>query len=185
MEQEGVPDLWAAEVNYYSTVYCGQYKKYEDPQAKKNLEKLRTVNIDGNRPFEHAEILPLTGNEKKAEKIDPYDLKPYVGFFSLQVGYYDDNFGPDFRKAAEEAVRILRAEGDEAYYYHGPLHSLITIGLFTRDDFVQVGNTEVYGPRMKELQKKYPHNIGNGHILIEKIHGEKVREQPSFLVRVF
>ncbi len=183
-EQAQVTDLWASDVQYTCSVYCGRYKEQNDPHALKNLEKIRQFAIDGRQPFRSAAILPLTGRENQSS-VNPYDLKPYVGFFTLQIGFYDEQYGPDFRQAAEEAVRILREDGEEAYFYHGPIRSLITIGLFTYDDFVKVGNTEAYGPRIKKLQEEYPYNLGNGRTLIEKVRGEVIGEQKSFLVRVF
>jgi hypothetical protein len=104
--------------------------------------------------------------------------------YSLQIGFYDDAFGPDFRQAAEQAAAALHQQGEQAYYYHGPNRSLVTIGLFTENDFVQQGPQRAYGPQIKQLQQRFPYNLANGLTQIQKIDGRTIGEQPSFIVRV-
>ncbi|MDP6152007.1 MAG: hypothetical protein QF785_01425, partial [Phycisphaeraceae bacterium] len=41
-----------------------------------------------------------------------------------------------------------------------------------------------YSQRVVELQKKYPHNLGNGLTLLQKQGGRDIGAQPSSLVRV-
>ncbi len=114
----------------------------------------------------------------------PLDVRAHSGMYTLQIGYYDDAFGPNFRNAAVKAAQTLREEGDPAYFYHGPHRSMVTVGLFTDDDLVQQGFQRVYGPNVKTLQEKYPYNLGNGRTVVERINGEIVGEQSSFLVRI-
>jgi hypothetical protein len=91
------------------------------------------------------------------------------------------------------AAARLRADGDQAYFYHGPNRSLVTVGLFTEQDFgveqqpAPDGGVlfiPTYGQRVRELQKKFSYNLGNGRTIIEKSGDKKLGEQPSFLVRV-
>ena len=121
------------------------------------------------------------------------DLKQHAGMYSLQIGFYDEAFGKEFRKAAEEMATILREDGVEAYYYHGPNISMVTVGLFDDSDLVKrevrmpnglVSIQEGYGPRIKVLQEQFPNNLGNGATVIDKIDGQNLGPQPSFLVRV-
>ena len=91
-----------------------------------------------------------------------------------------------FREYAEQAVRTLREEGHEAYYYHGPFRSIITIGVFTYDQaFVSAGNVDTYAPHIRDLQKVFPFNLGNGSTINQKENGKDIGEQKSSLIRVY
>ena len=62
--------------------------------------------------------------------------------YTLQIAVYGRPDNTDatkedlaqFRKSAEEAVVQLRREGEQAYYYHGPNRSMVTVGIFSEDD---------------------------------------------------
>lgn len=138
-----------------------------------------------------------------------YDLataKQRVGshaIYTLQVARYGllDNTRPkpdelaSFRQAAEEAVLQLRAAGDEAYFYHGPAGSTVTIGLFEDADYVTTtkgpdGNTTQLprpyeSARLIAARAKFPHNLVNGQTLEVRTKGSKEPIiQPSFVVGV-
>ena len=126
---------------------------------------------------------------------DPLDLYQFAGddLMTLQIGYYDEQYGEDFREAAELAAKELREQGDQAFYYHGPNRSLLTVGLFGQEDLVQhttpgqdgrIFVQTQYSQRVVELQKKYPHNLGNGLTLLQKQGGKDIGAQLSSLVRV-
>lgn len=138
-----------------------------------------------------------------------YDLstaKQRVGshaIYTLQVARYGhiDNQRPtneelaSFRNAAEEAVLQLRTAGDEAYFYHGPAGSTVTIGLFEDADYVTTtkgpdGNTQQLprpyeSARLMAARTKFPHNLVNGQTLEVRTKGSKDPiTQPSFVVGV-
>lgn len=184
IHQAGVAaDLWSEDYQGVLKVYAGRFHGPQEPAAQQTLERVQRITLDESNPFASARLVPLMGQGRFIT--DPLDLKQYVGYYTLQIGYYDAQFGKDFRQAAEDAARELREEGYEAYYYHGPFRSLVTVGLFTENDFVMKGNTQAYGPRIKTLQDKFPYNLGNGRTLIETVNGKNLGEQPSCLVRVF
>jgi hypothetical protein len=164
-------------------VLAGRYRSGDDWGALEDLNHLRFVEVEGDYPFASAELIPL--GEKLAPGDNPYDLKRYVGMYTLQIGFYDDAAGPEFRKLAEQAVLVLRDQGEQAYFYHGPHRALICLGLFSDTDFEEVSGTRVYGPRIKSLQERFPYNLANGYTQIERKQGQLLGEQPSFLVRVF
>lgn len=178
----------------FSTLYYGRYTDPSDELAKRDLMRIRLTELDGARPYASAVITPIvgTGNDGLGTDSD-FDLHRHPGAYTLQIGYYDDAFGPDFRKAAEKAVAVLRGEGHEAYFYHGPNRSLITVSLFSEEDVLsdlgenRSGNKVVgfrYSPRVKALQERFPYNLGNGLTLVEKRAGQANRDQPSFIVQV-
>lgn len=183
-------EIWIEDVNIdgksaRTRVLAGRYRSPEDWGAIEDLNHLRFVQIGDDLPFASAELIPLGATDADGTPADAYDLKRYVGMFSLQVGFFDDAAGPEFRAFAEQTVKDLRAKGEQAYYYHGPHRSLICIGLFTEADFDEDNGTRIYGPRIRDLQARHPHNFANGYTQIEKVQGQSIGEQPSFLVRIF
>lgn len=183
-QSAGFGDVWIEDQGNRTRVLVGRYRTPDDYAAAEDLNLLRMTQIDDQMPFAAAELVPL-GGQSPDESASPYDLKQFVGMYSLQIGFYDDAVGPEFRKAAERAVQLLREQGEQAYFYHGPHRSLICLGLFTDNDFTEVDGVRVYGDHIKQLQQKHPHNLANGYTQIEKHDGQAVAEQPSFLVRVF
>jgi hypothetical protein len=58
---------------------------------------------------------------------DPkWDLVRSGGYYSLEIAVYKDS--PERKKFAVDAVKEARAQGVEAYYYHGPDASSVCIG---------------------------------------------------------
>jgi len=186
-EQTQLTDLWVADQGEGSAVlFTGRFRRSSDLDARLALKQAREVRMDGKKPFAGASLVAIAGasNTVGGSPIDPHDLRQFTGYYSLQIGYYDADFPTGRTAAAEEAVRVLRKDGAEAYYYHGPHRSLVCIGLFTDEDFQWIDGVMAYGDRIRALQAQYPHNLGNGRTLIEHRDGQAT-EQPSFLVRVF
>lgn len=186
LARQGIGGLWLRETGEGVTVYRGRFETRTDLDAQRQLLDTRDIELEGLKPYESVELVALSGGDEVQER-DPAELRAYAGYYTLQIGYYDQEYGPDFRKAAETAVRELRSQGEQAYFYHGRYRSMVTVGLFTDEDFDRAGAVHVYGPRILELQRKYPYNLGNGRTIVETFReGKKVeqREQASSLVRV-
>lgn len=168
------------------------YGAYDDPgsaQAKKDLAAARAVDVGGAKPFEAA-IMAAPAVRGAAGGTPEYDLRMAKQLhgkkagFTLQIGIYirSDRQKPtaedlaEIRKAAEGAVKALREQGDQAFYFHGPERSMVTIGLFpTAED-----------PAIRALQKRFPSHMMNGQLTTnaksEQLSGPK--GQPSFVVTV-
>ena len=56
---------------------------------------------------------------------------PTRAFWSLEIAAYRGS--PDRKQAAAEAVKAARAQGVEAYYYHGPSISSVCVGAWPMD----------------------------------------------------
>lgn len=183
-EQTTLADIWIEDVGDVATIYHGRFTKASDPQIRIALKQVQTIQLDGIKPFTQSQLVPLVGHGRAIA--DPLDLRQFIGYYSLQIGFYDDAFGKNFRKAAEQAVQSLRSDGHEAYYYHGPYRSILAIGVFSYDQaFVSAGTHDTYAPQIRELQKTFPYNLGNGVTLIQKRNGKLIGEQKSSLIRVF
>lgn len=182
-QEAGLVDLWHQDDGEYTTVYHGRFRGPDWPEAKLALDRIQDARISGKRPYRNASLETVSLVRRSATKYHEHDLRQHAGLYSLQIGYYDEEFGDEFRKVAEEAVATLREDGEDAYFYHGPNRSIITIGLFGESDFDYRRGIRAYGPRMKTLQAKYPHHMGNGRELIEKRRGQVIGRQPSSIVQ--
>jgi len=175
-------DVWARELEQQTLVFKGGYRDPTGRTALNAQRQVRMIKIDNARPFASAQLVPVVGGGNIAA--NPFDLRQFAGHYSLQVEVYDDGV-EGHRDVAEQRTQSLREQGDNAFYYHGPHRSMVTIGLFTHDEaFVLKGNIDAYTPAIHDLQKRHPRNLHNGHTVIEKENGRQVREQPSFLVHI-
>ncbi len=125
-------------------------------------------------------------------KLKEYDLAQFAGHmgrYSLQIGFWDETYREgrgDFRRAAEEQVMKLRSEGVEAYLFHGPLRSMVTVQLFGEADLIRRADGSVLpGPRVAELQERFPYNLANGQPFRLTIFGKQQEDpQPSFVIEM-
>lgn len=182
-------NLWIQEAGGGKiNVYMGRYTSFSDPKAKVDLERVRSISLGEGQvmPYIDVELVSLSG-DGRGGNIDPMDLSGYSGYYTLQIGFYDSDFGSAYRDAAERAAKTLREDGEQAFFYHGVHRSMITVGLFTDEDFERDGPVHIYGPRILALQEIYPNNLGNGREVIQTFRDEKKveqRAQKSSLVRV-
>src|SRR5262249_24035027 len=88
------------------------------------------------------------------------------------------------RKAAEQAAARFRQEGEQAFYYHGPRMSMVTIGAFNIEDF-DPQTPSYQSTRLLEVRKRHPYNLYNGAGIkvINKANGRS-ELQPSSLVEI-
>ncbi|MEM9416074.1 MAG: hypothetical protein AAGA29_11455 [Planctomycetota bacterium] len=180
----GLGDLWQSDGSQNAVVYAGRFRDPRSDRAKQMLQMVRAAQYDGGRPFASAQLVALSGDGGEESIYNEFDLRNHRGSITLQIGFYDINYGNNYRAAAETAVQVLRDEGEEAYFYHGPNRSLVTVGLFTRPEaLVPNGQTEQYSPAVRELQERFPHNLMNG-VTFERRENGVGGVQSSFLVPV-
>lgn len=184
-QDAGLANLWYATLGSETTVYLGRFKEKDSSEAITALKRVATAEINGEKPFARAKIVKLESQQGQA--LDPRDLRTLKGkgLFSLQIGYYDAKYGPDFRRAAETAVDVLRDEGEEAFYYHGPHRSMVLVNAWTRNQaFTLVGQVDQYSNTVRRVQEIYPHNVPNGRPFTDDDDPEYVASQRSFLVQI-
>ena len=183
-----------------SVVYYGEYelhysafRKEENykPDPEKDLKLIRSLSMEVNDPaigrrtiwpFSLAtlETLPI-----KSDVPPEWQLINARGTYSLQVAVFYNTDGMRQRKtAAEQYCKMLRDQGEEAYFDHGAVHSSVTIGAFPEQALqtferpdpmtgrVQVVR-KIVDEKMLALQKKYPHNMHNGRTFFEIVHDKK------------
>ncbi len=195
--EANVTDAWAVNSPHASTVYRGRFVDPSTSTARQTLAQTRQIELDGERPFADARLTSphLAGEgDDGGDGGDPADLAHYPGYYSLQVGFFDDQHTSDRHRAAERWAGELRDEGHQAFYYHGPTRSMVTIGLFRYEQaFTAVDDPrgqgdksriDAYSGRVRALQQHFPYTLANGHeVYLEDEHGRRER-QPTVLVRV-
>jgi hypothetical protein len=136
IRRTGMRDWYVMHGEGQSTLYYGFYKTYFDdnqPLEKERAQTDRKVisqlrDDNGDRPFEACIFEPLSGPDPAAPP--EWDLRNAKGYWSLHIASYTGS--PQRKEYAVEAVREARAEGIEAYYFHGPTVSDVLIGAWPR-----------------------------------------------------
>jgi hypothetical protein len=183
----------------------GRFIDGSSKEAREGLQKVRDTEVIisnvKTKPFAAVFLAPPANIPGTMPEFDLRQAKKVNGewvIYTLQIGVYTRREKPptpaelaEFRKTAEQAVSTLRHEGEQAYYYHGPTGSMVTIGLFGKEDF-DPQTPGVESPTLTLLRKRYPYNLYNGQAIREKIkvntkngkQAEAERMQPSALVVV-
>ncbi len=200
---QGQAGLKEAKIEQRSTglvIAYGDYLGKEDPQAVRDLKRIQQIEINGVKIFEQALITPPTSEALRGSN-PSYDLRTVKqrfgdrAIYTLQIGIYGraDYQMPSaqdlaaFRKAAEDAVRVLRAQGEMAFYYHAPARSMVTVGVFGERDFDATTKPPTQSRELRALRKRFPNNLLNGQGINEKIRSESghiTRLQSSQLVGI-
>lgn len=175
-DKGGLPEARLEKRGQRYLIAYGRYRDPAMPEARADLQRVRGTVVDGELPFAGASLIAPAAADS-AVKFDEFDLrtvKQRLGknqaIYTLQVNAYGrpDRAKPsaeelkEFRSTAEEAVKKLRADGDEAYFYHGPHMSIVTIGVFGPSDYDERRPGLADSPRLKAAREKFPNNLLNG-----------------------
>lgn len=203
--EAGLTDAYLEKRGTATVIAYGRFAEGTSKQAKEGLNKVRNTEVlisnIKTKPFDRAFLAPPADIPGTMPEWDLRNAKKANGdwvIYTLQMAVYKriDQAGTkeemaEFRATAEKAVATLRREGEQAYYYHGPTGSMVTIGLFGKDDFdPQAPGVE--SAELTALRKRYPYNLLNGAAMIEKVtvttqsgkQAKADRKQPSQLVAV-
>lgn len=171
------------------------YGRYTDPtssRAQADLRRIRAMQVDGRSPFAGAVIMPVGEHTRPDDRQAQYDLRRVKKTFgkeavyTLQIGVYarEDARRPSqedlaaFRRAAEQAVERLRREGDQAFFYHGPNGSMVTVGVFNDGDMDTSVTPPIESRRLADLRSRHPHNLLNGRGVREMVPTGSGRAEP-------
>jgi hypothetical protein len=211
----GLPQVRVLERDGAWIVASAEFPRSAEGQARAELARVRELRSGDTQPFAAATLL-APSKRGETGSMPQFDLTalstslPPDVLYTLQVGIYqvgDATATPsdaelrDIRKAAEEAVRVLRADGAEAFYWHGPTRSTVTVGLFGERDvqrLVREGGKEITvaqrSERLAAAQAAFPQNLVNGMAIRVRVQGADTPDkapsgraggfQPSFLIRL-
>lgn len=183
LKSQGWKDVFVVHEHEFSAVYSGHYD--ETRQASRDLKKAKNFTLaNGRKPFDKAIVVSVPGTHDKGP--EKWNFKNAVGRYSLLVAiFYDvpqqNYFGRRLR--AVELCKKLRKQGEEAYFYHGPNKSGVTIGTFgpnaIKTQVMKVKHPEtgqyfeqdrkyINDPRLRALRNKYPELLICGNTEITK-----------------
>jgi len=164
-----------------AAIVVGSYKGPDEADAKRDLAAIQAMKVDGKPLFAGAYLTPPNAGD--VGELPQYSLEAARkangpgSLYTLQIGVYESPKPEEAKRAAEEAAKQLRREGEQAFYHHGRNRSMVTIGLFSSRDYDP--QTGQMNPALVQLKQRYPDNLYNGRELL--VSG---RAQSSALVEV-
>lgn len=140
-----MPDWYVIHGSSDSSLYYGFYRSIDDPKdpvEKKRAEadRLRIQSLTtpyGEKLIRGGILVPLDAPDPDAPPKWNLANTPKTAYWSLQIAAFKDD--PHRKEAAVQAVRELRAQGEEAYYYHGPVISSVLVGAWPREAVKEQG----------------------------------------------
>lgn len=198
VQSRGVPTAYTTERGPAVLIALGQFKDPTSREAQDELARVRAIEIDRVRPFALAFFSPPDTGAALGGRPQYNLLKAHEQFgeqarFSLQVAAYgpadlqNPRPGEDAqaRDDAEKAAAILRAEGELAFYYHGPNYSMVTIGVWDESSFGDRDDPMDDDPTLKATQKRFPYSLYNGGgVRVTSTRTGKAALQRSMLVKI-
>jgi len=129
LADQKLPDVFVVEGPDYAAVCVGRYRTWKDAQAREMLGRVRRIrDARGQYPFQGVMLVPVPEPAPKTS----WTLEEAPGVYSLYVAGWES---PGRKEKAQAYTEKLRREGWEAYVYHGPRLSMVTIGAFGPDLF--------------------------------------------------
>jgi hypothetical protein len=128
----------------HSTLYYGFYRSIDprDPkegsEGKRAIDDLNTIRqmqtSDGVRLFSASLPVPIDSPDPQANPT--WDITRSSGYWSIEIATFAGS--ADRKQRAVDAVREARAEGIEAYYYHGATASSVCIGSWPQEAAIEI-----------------------------------------------
>ena len=118
----GLPDVFIVSGAGQASVCVGRFSSWDDKKAHDTLAYVHQIrDSDGQYPF----ALTLLTFVPEPLPENPWPLEKADGYYTLQVAVWE---APGRGPKAQAYAAELRAQGYEAYVYHGPQLSIVTIG---------------------------------------------------------
>ncbi len=171
-----LPEAFIEERGDTTVIAYGRYPGPDDRRAQADLARIRSMRFGEAAPYTEARLMPPQV-EGSLPELDLRNAKKAYGpdaIYTLQVGVYsrEDRDRPsaselsEFRRLAETAAVQLRNEGELAFYYHGPLRSMVTVGVFGPGDVD--GKTGAESEKVGRVRERHPFNLHNGKGIRER-----------------
>lgn len=189
-----VPDAFLQRRTTGMVIATGRFDSQDSALAQAEWKRIRSLEVKGLQPYagaiflapEVAEAAAPTGGEFNlravGEAIGPKESK-----YTLEVAVYGrpDRETPtaaelkEFRNKAEEAVKLLRRDREEAYFLHTPRQSIVTVGVYEQDEIDGDESEEV-----KVARAKHPHVLLNGEGVKVRGKGKDAVMQATRVVEI-
>ena len=173
-----------------SDLYWGKYASKD--AAKADMERARNWRNSRNVQvyLKTAEVVPIPGVD-----IGPpeFNLKNAGGVYTVLIATFYD--APESCECAVEYCKVLRAGGEEAYFYHTDVQSIVTIGTFDASAIKEVreanGATSTYinSDKINAILQKHPLLAENGRSMKIKVadvitHVPKWIDKHSYVIKI-
>lgn len=199
-----------------TAVYYGRYRRQYSaktdtesfrPNHLRDLDLIRHLSMNirdpavGSRPVWPFQMATMSTLPVGRGSHPDWLLSKAPGYYSLQVAVFYDTGEMRRRKyVAEQYCKLLREQGEQAYYDHGSVNSSVCIGAFPEEaiqtfqkqdpltGIIHV-TSKIVDERMLALQRKHSFNLHNGSKFYEIIRdpktGKKLRDpHTSFAVEI-
>jgi hypothetical protein len=146
------------------------------PNIRKDLELIQSLSMtmDGQTVWPFGVATPV---ELPAPPVGnaAWNLNNIDGYWSLHVGvFYDTETMRGRKKLAAEYCRLLRGQGEPAYFHHGAVRSSVYLGVFPKAAIQEFKREDPYtgaisivskivDAKMLGLQRRFPESLHNGH----------------------
>jgi hypothetical protein len=176
---KGIRDVFIVEGAGMASLCVGRYNSWQDKNADETLKILRRVSdSDGQYPFAGVLLVPIP----EATPQNPWPLENAKGVFTLHIASWE---APGRMQKSQGYAAELRTQGYEAYVYHGPRLSMVTLGAYGPEIFdnpALVGQPgakpKITSPKLMDLIQKFPRMRLEGEVVPPEAH------VPTQLVKV-
>jgi len=156
LRDQGLEEVFTVKGHQHAAVCVGRFGSWKDPGADKMLARVRRIrDAQGQYPFAGVMLMPVP--EPLPE--NPWPVEEAEGQYTLIVASWQN---PGRMARAQAYARRLREEDYEAYVYHGPVKSTVSVGAFGPqifDDASKVGRPDerprIVDPNVKRLQDAF------------------------------
>jgi hypothetical protein len=171
LSDKGLRDVFVVEGSGVASLCVGHYNSWQDKAADEMLKAVRPIrDAAGQYPFAGVMLVPVPEPTPQ----NPWPLEKAKGVFTLHVASWE---APGRMPKAQAYAAELRAQGYEAYVYHGPRLSMVTLGAFGLEIFdnpALVGQAgakpKVTSPKVLELIQKFPRMRLEGEVAPPEAH---------------
>lgn len=175
---------------YYGTYVRRQNRKTggQDwpPELRRDMHAIRQLAVGNAFPFLHCRPMPV--NQAPVGPPE-WDLLKAPGDFSLLIAVYVEI--SERREAAVQHVKLLREQGEQAYYYHDLTRSHVCVGTYSEHHIKKNarGVPVIDYPEYLAARRRHPHFIYNGQFISNVNRDAAGRlvsktRQPTRLVRI-
>ncbi len=132
IKASGMKDWYVVHEEDQSVLYYGYYRAIAHPKDKKESDHAQSdrkaidklIDAQGNKIVPGSMFVAINAADPAAPA--EWDLRNAKGDLTLEIAVYKENQGR--KQAAVDSVKAARAQGIEAYYFHGPNASSVCIG---------------------------------------------------------
>lgn len=188
-----VPEAYLLQRSTGPVIVVGSFGEADAPEAQAELGRMKELEVKGLRPYASAFLLApeVMAEVAAGGEFDLRGIGAALGAkeikYTLEVAVYGrpDRQTPseselkEFRSKAEEAVKVLRRDREDAYFLHTPRQSIVTVGVYLPAEIEGDESAEIRAARAK-----HPHVLLNGEGVKVRGKGKDAVMQATRLVEI-